>query len=56
MPLVYIGSAIAGILGAGWALGQASDAMDNSAKLAKWGAVAGSVYLAYAAAKKTGAI
>lgn len=47
---------VGGLLGAGWALDKADDAAGSAAKLAKWGAVAGGVYLAYKTSKTMGLI
>ena len=51
MPyLLWIGGAFA----VGYVLDKAGDAAEGSANLAKWGAVAGGVYVAYQIAKAQG--
>ncbi|SFN45736.1 hypothetical protein SAMN05216224_105300 [Thioclava dalianensis] len=55
MPVIVWGVlAVAGAWGVGYAADKAGDAAGQGAKLAKWGAVAGGVYLGYRAAKAGG--
>ena len=51
-PLIYI----AGALAFGYLFDKAGDAAEGSAKLAKWGAIGGGVYVSYLALKAGGAI
>ena len=54
-PLIILG--IIGGLGAGgYAMSQTADAAEASAKLVKWAAVAGGVYVSYRAMKTAGVI
>lgn len=55
-PIIWAGVALAGVLGAGWAAREGGEAMDSAARLAKWGAVGGSLYLSYRAMKATGVL
>lgn len=55
-PIFWAVTGIAGMFGAGWALQQGEGALDAGARLAKWSAVAGGVYLTYSAAKSAGMI
>lgn len=55
MPLIVWGVvAVAGTWGVGYAAKETGDAAGQAAKLAKWGAVAGGLYLGYRAAKAGG--
>jgi len=51
-PVLWIG----GLLAGGYMLGKAGDAAEGTAKLAKWGAIGGTVYVSYLALKSSGAI
>lgn len=55
-PIIWGGLALAGIAGTGWALSEAGDAAESGAKLARWVAVGGGVYVSYRALKATGAL
>lgn len=57
MPLIVWGAiAVGGLLGLGYTADKVGEASESTAKLAKWAAVAGGVYLAYSAAKSAGAL
>jgi len=52
IPLFWV----AGIATAGWAARQGGDAAESATQLAKWGAVAGAVYVSYRALQSAGAL
>lgn len=55
MPVVIWGAiGIGGLLAGGYAADKLGDAAEGTAKLAKWGAVAGAVYMGYRLAKSGG--
>lgn len=56
MPVVWGIIVVGGLFGVGYAADKAEGAASAGAKLAKWGAVAGGVYLAYGVAKSGGLI
>lgn len=51
-PIFWIGL----LVGGGYAASKTGEAMEGSAKLVKWGAAAGTVYVSYQALKAAGAI
>lgn len=55
-PIIWGGMFVAGVLGAGWAAKQGTDAIDAGARLAKWSAIGGGVYISYRALKASGAL
>ena len=56
MPVPLIVWGVIALGAGGYALGQTADAAEQTAKLAKWGAVAGGVYVSYKALQAAGAI
>lgn len=56
LPIVWAGVAVGGLLATAWVADETGDALEAAAKLAKWGAVVGGVYVSYAALKSAGAI
>lgn len=56
MPIVWGIIAVGGLFGLGYAADKTEGAANASAQLAKWGAVAGAVYIAYGLSKSGGLI
>lgn len=57
MPIIVWGiGGIAALAGLAWAADEAGDAAEKTAKLVKWSAVAGGVYVTWRAAKTGGLI
>ena len=54
--IVWGGMFIGGALASGWALEQGEEALDATARLAKWSAVGAGLYVSYRALKSAGAI
>lgn len=54
MPIIYGVLVVGGLFGIGYAADKAGEAAEGSAKLAKWAAIGGAVYLAYRGAKAGG--
>lgn len=55
-PLIWGGIALAGIVGAGWASKETGEALDSATRLAKWGVVAGGMFISYRALQSAGAL
>lgn len=55
-PLIWAGIGIVTLLAGGWAANQADDALEDGAKLVKWAAIGGGLYVSYKALKAAGAI
>jgi hypothetical protein len=51
MPLVYLGLGVAGLFGFGYAADKTGEAAQGAATLARWGSVAGVVWLVYQSKK-----
>ncbi len=57
MPIIAWGVlGLGGVLGVGWAAKESANTVDAMARLTKWAAVGGGLYLTYSTLKKTGAI